>query len=437
MLEHGLAQAVKRGDLPQEMATTVAYDGRKNAYSPSQLPIDKVQLDVNLPPKPMVGATTAKPPADQARPRPFKLTFTQVATVDLEILEPFCAGDRNTIQAGGATTNEKVTTALQALDVLIRHEPAKKYKAHGGGGRRFFDPKLAVKISGGAEVYKGFFASIRPTLSGPVLNIDVAFSAFVSGGDFLTVAAEILGLGGGGGGGGRGGRGGRGGADRGGRGGGRGGPPQGAHGGGALRLDPRQQQELRKRLRMVQVQVTHRPTNRLLGTSLGCSRRRHKQQLTFARFRPFVVFKGFSPKPANQTTFTLQDGKQVSRVICRRRQPRLLTIHPRLLCAFNSDNRCRLLLQNVQYPSTPSRVALPRPRRWGYLCTSGARDHRSWHADEPPQAQRGPGEPNRLDGWCIKSTSRGLTIPSLLTVADLGHAQNQCSETGRARRSHC
>lgn len=43
--------------------------------------------------------------------------------------------------ATGSAMPERVAMGLQALDILLRHDPNKIYKAYGQGGRRFFDPE--------------------------------------------------------------------------------------------------------------------------------------------------------------------------------------------------------------------------------------------------------------------------------------------------------
>ncbi|PWN48211.1 Piwi-domain-containing protein [Violaceomyces palustris] len=300
IFEHGIQQAVAQGGITPQMASMLAYDGRSNAYTVLKLPFPTFTFTVQLPPKaalpPVPGspaATASGPPPTSRRDseRNFQMIITFARATDPAKLIDYCNSNPQLVRAAGTGVVEEVYTGLQALDVLLRHEPTKIYKVHGAQGRRFFDPNNSVPIANGAEIWKGFFQSVRPTQSGLVVNIDVAFSAFIGGGDFLAVAAKILNLApsGGGGGGGRGFRGGRGG---GGFRGGRGGPPArggygGYQGGESLEISnlaPNQLQELRKRLKGVQIRVTHRPTNKV------------------------EIFKGFTPRPAKQIDFTMKDG---------------------------------------------------------------------------------------------------------------------------------
>lgn len=197
----------------------------------------------------------------------------------------FCKRDRQTIQAASSSTVDGLSLALQSGEIALRHGPSRdpNLKIHGAGGRRFFAFHPSVPIANGGEILKGFFQSLRPTVSGLVLNLDVAYSCFLGGGPFLEVAAKILGQGGASGGG-RAGYGG--GSDRGGRGrggfqrGGRGG--YGGGGGGRAiitRLSIHEQQTLRKALNGVRIKPNHRQGAR-------------EQRLT-----------GLTPKSAYETTF--------------------------------------------------------------------------------------------------------------------------------------
>lgn len=292
VFQHGLDYAVssEQGGLTAEHVGSLAFDSRRNAYMFKKLPFAAHTFEVDIPTKKdVIGVSGTPVQAGGAAGRPktarsFIITVQEAATIDLDVLGLFCSADRQTVMAAAAGVTEAVTTALQALEVLLRHEPTKRYKVHGAQGRRFFDPSLAVPIANGAEIWKGFFASVRPTAAGLVVNIDVAFSAFLGAGELLTVISRILGRDAGGGGGGRGRGGPRGrGDDRGGRR-GRG----GFQGGGGkaqpiVSLRPDEVATLRKHLRSAQLRVTHRPTSKV------------------------ELFKGFTPRTARETEFTMKD----------------------------------------------------------------------------------------------------------------------------------
>lgn len=237
--------------------------------------------------------------------------------MDPNIVDLFCQRDRQTIQAASSSSVDGLALAIQSGEVALRHEPSNNVhlKIHGAGGRRFFSQLNVVPIANGAEIWKGFFQSLRATQSGLVLNLDVAFSCFLTGGPFLEVAAKVLGLSSGGGGGGfRGGGRGRGGFQDRGR--GRGGYGGGGHGGQVMiqSLQAHEQQVLRKRLNGVLIMPKHRP---------GAKPER---------------FTNFSPKSAQDSRFTLQDGKETTIVDYYAKKYNRQLQFPRLPCAVLNRN---------------------------------------------------------------------------------------------------
>jgi len=46
-------------------------------------------------------------------------------------------------------------------------------------GRSFFTPDMPAPISGGAEVWLGYYQSLRATQAGLTLNVDMSAMAFV------------------------------------------------------------------------------------------------------------------------------------------------------------------------------------------------------------------------------------------------------------------
>lgn len=46
-------------------------------------------------------------------------------------------------------------------------------------GRSFFTPEMPSAISGGAEVWLGYYQSLRATQAGLTLNVDMSAMAFV------------------------------------------------------------------------------------------------------------------------------------------------------------------------------------------------------------------------------------------------------------------
>lgn len=229
---------------PDKMAfDNAVFDNQKNVYT-----INMFDLGENG----KLEMTVAVPEPDKAEiddRRRFKLTIQPAGgvgaaqkKVSVSDITKFCGRDPQIL-----SNMEGVLTAMQAINILLRDDPMKKYTPIGARGR-FFGLNDQIPISGGGVVGKGFTQSFRPTAKGAMgaLQLDTAFTAFYQSGSLINLATEILGLGAGnGGGGGRGGRGGPRGGRGGGRG-GRGGPPGGGGGGGPASLQEMSPQQGRR-----------------------------------------------------------------------------------------------------------------------------------------------------------------------------------------------
>ncbi|WWC67948.1 uncharacterized protein I206_101867 [Kwoniella pini CBS 10737] len=238
-----------KGDIRKSL-DAAAYDQVKSFYTPVPLPDTSTEIIVSL-------KEDGKDPKDDKRR--FKVIIQSVNTIDLSIIEEYCRGTKQSEQ-----TREMMLTAIQAMNILFRQDPAKQFVMSGAAGRRFFTEEGSEPLSNGGILYRGFQQSFRWTSSEhPALQIDTAYSAFIEPGMLPDVCARLLGMSGGGGfGGGRGGRG----FDRGGRGGGRGGPPprQGNGGVPAIQdLQPMQIRKVNEYLKTAKFRVTHRNSDRI------------------------------------------------------------------------------------------------------------------------------------------------------------------------------
>ncbi|GAA6007032.1 argonaute/piwi family protein [Rhodotorula paludigena] len=231
---------------------TAAFDSRKNAFTlgrvssiPNGSKVYRVELDPETPARP-------------ARLFDVKLQLAQV--IDLSILDKYCRHEK------AANMSDLAATAIMALDVLLRHSMYRRNEfVVGAAGRKFLNTKASTPLGEGGQVLAGLFQSVRPTVSGIVLNADTAFSPYIITGKLLDVCNAIVGraqTGAAQGGGGRGGRGGF----RGGRGGGRGG-----FGGSAPLPSPvapfrdLELHHLKRKLKNAKVRVTHREDKRAFG----------------------------------------------------------------------------------------------------------------------------------------------------------------------------
>ncbi|KAG0293797.1 Eukaryotic translation initiation factor 2C [Dissophora globulifera] len=90
---------------------------------------------------------------------------------------------------GQAALSNNILTAIMALDVLIRHQPAMLYSSV---GRSFFTPDGARALYGGIEVWNGFYQTARPTIGKMMINLDVAATTYWQSGSLLELVVKIL-----------------------------------------------------------------------------------------------------------------------------------------------------------------------------------------------------------------------------------------------------
>ena len=152
-----------------------AFDGRKNLYTNQRLPFENRVFQLNVP-DPRGGSETLG----------LNVSIQLASTIDLRVLDAFCTNK--------GASDEQVLAAITALQILLRVVPTQRYHQQGAGGNRFFDndPKSRLPLKQGAELARGFFQSMRPTISGLRVNLDTAYTAFVKGGPGMQVALALV-----------------------------------------------------------------------------------------------------------------------------------------------------------------------------------------------------------------------------------------------------
>lgn len=146
----------------------VAYDGQANLYSLGPLPKPEITLEISLAPK-----------TERPDDRSFQVKLRQVSSVNLAVLEQFLAGKLN------YTPFDVIT----ALEVIMRHPLT---QGNAVVGRSLYSGRAAEPISGGLEVWKGIFASLRPGPGRLLLNADTTATAFYAPGPVLDIIREVL-----------------------------------------------------------------------------------------------------------------------------------------------------------------------------------------------------------------------------------------------------
>jgi eukaryotic translation initiation factor 2C len=161
----------------QVFTPKIVYDGRKNAFSPLELPLgpnSSRRFPVTLPQSNGGGNPTRQP-------RIYHITLTKVAEINAELLNRYVDGEQS--------IDEKILTTLTALNVVIRMEPNQTYPFN---KRSFFTPQDKRNIGGGMEVWRGIFQSIRPTIGRLVVNVDLATGVMYKEGPLIPLCIEFL-----------------------------------------------------------------------------------------------------------------------------------------------------------------------------------------------------------------------------------------------------
>ncbi|KAG9100456.1 hypothetical protein FRC06_004126 [Ceratobasidium sp. 370] len=166
--------------LQERIAPTVftpraVYDGRKNLFASRRLPLsggDSQTFDVTL-----------EPPREGGRPpKVYKVILKRVAEINPTLLARY--------QKGQQSYDPMISTALTAINVVVRMEPIMRYPHN---SRSFFTDKETWAIGGGIELWRGYFQSVRPGLRSMLMNIDISTGTMYAPGPMIDVCRAILG----------------------------------------------------------------------------------------------------------------------------------------------------------------------------------------------------------------------------------------------------
>ena len=146
----------------------LAYDGQNIMYSLGKLKDDKTVLEVSLP--------SSRPNGTE---RKFQLSISRVSSVNTETIKKFLDGKLS------YTPYDVIT----ALEVILRHPLVQTNIVV---GRSLYNNENAQRISGGLEVWKGYFMSIRPGAGRLLLNVDTTATAFYAPGKCIEMVSQFL-----------------------------------------------------------------------------------------------------------------------------------------------------------------------------------------------------------------------------------------------------
>ncbi|CAB5215692.1 Piwi-domain-containing protein [Rhizophagus irregularis] len=148
------------------------FDGRRNVYTIRPFPFGDAQaLDVTIP----------EDNASRRIPRIFKIKIKKVNEINMEEVYRFLDG-RSSISSN-------ILTGIMVLNVLIHHKPSREYLKV---GRVFYTNQGSQSLSGGVEVWQGYFQSIRPTPRKLMINIDLHATAFYESDSLVQLVVKIL-----------------------------------------------------------------------------------------------------------------------------------------------------------------------------------------------------------------------------------------------------
>ncbi|CAM8932722.1 unnamed protein product [Rhodiola kirilowii] len=150
-----------------------AYDGRKSLYTAGPLPFSNKEFKITL-------VDEEDGSGGTKREREFKVVIKFAARADLHHLGLFLKGRQA----------DAPQEALQVLDIVLRELPTSRYCPV---GRSFYSPKLGRRSLGeGLESWRGFYQSIRPTQMGLSLNIDMSSTAFIEPLNVIDFVQKLL-----------------------------------------------------------------------------------------------------------------------------------------------------------------------------------------------------------------------------------------------------
>ncbi|KAG9317400.1 argonaute-like protein [Chiua virens] len=178
-----LIEHLQKIDAPDVFTPPAVYDGRKNMFSPRELPLGPTgsqEFNVSL-----SDETTRGSPGENTSgrgPRVYKIRLTKVATINPEVLQRFIMGQQS--------HDNDVTTALTALNVVVRMEPTMKYPFN---VRSFFTDRETKDIGSGLVLWRGYFQSVRPAIGSLLVNVDISTGTMYKPGPLLDLCLDFLG----------------------------------------------------------------------------------------------------------------------------------------------------------------------------------------------------------------------------------------------------
>lgn len=182
-LNMDLVNHLMRVEAADVFTRPAVYDGRKNMFSPRELPLGpngSQEFNVSL----SDNANRGSPGENTTGrgPRVYKIRLTKVATINPEVLQRFILGQQS--------HDNTVLTALTALNVVVRMEPTMKYPFN---VRSFFTDRETKDIGSGIVLWRGYFQSVRPAVGRLLVNVDISTGTMYKAGPLIDLCLDFLG----------------------------------------------------------------------------------------------------------------------------------------------------------------------------------------------------------------------------------------------------
>ncbi|KAG6909899.1 hypothetical protein DXG01_014713 [Tephrocybe rancida] len=171
-----LIKTLEKEVAPDIFTRKTVFDGRKNLFASYELALgrtDSRRFDLTLSPQ---GATSDRPP------KIYSVTLTKVNEINPELLDGFVHGQYS--------HDEKVLTAIMALNVVVRMDPSEKYPFN---VRSFFTDKETRDIGSGIVLWRGYFQSVRPGIGRMFVNVDISTGMMYRPGALIDLALHFFG----------------------------------------------------------------------------------------------------------------------------------------------------------------------------------------------------------------------------------------------------
>ncbi|KAJ3123709.1 hypothetical protein HK098_001687 [Nowakowskiella sp. JEL0407] len=172
------------------------YDGKKTIFTSAPIPLVVENFVVELPQDEEYNSSHAPPrfgtsgiPGIKKKSQTFTLVIRKIGEIDTQRLIDFL----NPTSSDKASYFPTPYDVIMALDVVLRFGPLMTTTKFATVGRSFFSYEGSQTISGGAELWRGFHQSLRPTQGRLLLNLDVSATAFYEAGPLIDVVTNILG----------------------------------------------------------------------------------------------------------------------------------------------------------------------------------------------------------------------------------------------------